>query len=275
LRENLPSFPITIASVTFALIHLGALAAFLLPFRASLAWMAMSLYVIRMFGVTAGYHRYFGHRAYRLGRIPQCLMACLAQSSAQKGSLWWAALHRRHHRHADQPEDVHSPVLESFWWSHVGWILSNRYDTYDPKEVKDLGKFPELRWLDRFHFVPALALAVLVAVWGVWSGTGILPALAWWAVSTVFLYHATFCINSLAHVWGTRRFDTPDRSRNNALLALITLGEGWHNNHHAFPGACRQGLRWWEIDLAYGMLRLLALFGIVRDLRPHPKVVRT
>ena len=88
------------------------------------------------------------------------------------------------------------------------------------------------------------------------------------------LYHATFCINSLAHVWGTRRFETPDRSRNNLLLALLTLGEGWHNNHHAFPGACRQGLRWWEVDPTHGALRVLALFGIARDLRPHPKGAR-
>ena len=275
LREGGPTFPITVASLTFALIHLGALAVFVIPFRASLAWMALGLYVVRMFGVTAGYHRYFGHRAYRLGRVPQLVMACLAQSSAQKGSLWWAALHRHHHRHADKPEDIHSPILDSFWWSHVGWILSNRYDTYDPRDVKDFVKFPELRWLDRFHFMPAVVLAAFVAAWGAWSGAGALPALAWWALSTVLLYHATFCINSLAHVWGTRRFDTPDRSRNNALLALLTLGEGWHNNHHAFPGACRQGLRWWEIDLTFGMLRLLALLGIAHDLRPHPKGVRS
>lgn len=274
MRQNVPSFPITVASVTFALIHLGALGVLVLPFRADLVWLALGLYGIRMFGVTAGYHRYFGHRSFRLGRFPQFLLALLAQTSGQKGSLWWAALHRHHHRFADKPEDIHSPILESFWWSHVGWILSSRYDTYDPKDIKDLAKFPELRWLDRNHFLPALALAVLVAGWGLWSGAGAASALAWWALSTVCLYHATFCINSLAHVWGTRRFDTPDRSRNNLLLALLTFGEGWHNNHHAFPGACRQGLRWWELDLTYGALRVLALFGIVQDLRPHPKGAR-
>jgi stearoyl-CoA desaturase (delta-9 desaturase) len=271
VRQNDPAFPITVASVTFVLMHGAALMVFLLPFRAALAWMALGLYALRMFGVTAGYHRYFSHRAYRLGRVSQFLMACLAQSSGQKGVLWWTAHHREHHRHADQPEDVHSPVQESFWWSHVGWVLSDRYDAYDPKSVKDLGKFPELRWLDRFHFLPALALALLVAAWGARSGAGILSALAWWALSTVALYHATFCINSLAHIWGTRRFATPDHSRNNLLLALLTFGEGWHNNHHAFPGACRQGLRWWEIDLTQGGLRVLALLGIARELRPHPK----
>ncbi len=233
--------------------------------------MALLLYGLRMFGVTAGYHRYFSHRAYRLGRVPQFLLALLAQTSGQKGVLWWAALHRDHHRHSDGPEDIHSPVQDSFWWSHVGWILSDRYDAPDLGRLGDLTRYPELVWLSRHHWVPALGLALGVAVWGGLSGLGALSALAWWAVSTVLLYHATFCINSLAHVWGTRRFETPDQSRNNLFLALLTLGEGWHNNHHAFPGACRQGLRWWEVDLTQAGLRLLSWLGIARDLRPHPR----
>ncbi|HLO66722.1 MAG TPA: fatty acid desaturase [Holophaga sp.] len=255
------AYPLTAASLTFGLIHLAALGVFAFPFRPGLAWMALALYLARMFGVTAGYHRYFSHRAYRLGRPAQFLLACLAQSSGQKGVLWWAAHHRDHHRHSDGPGDVHSPVRDSFWWSHVGWILSSRYDAVDPVRVRDLARYPELRWLDRHHWVPALALALGAAAWAGPAG------LAWWALSTVVLYHATFSINSLAHVWGTRAFATPDRSRNNALLALLTLGEGWHNNHHACPGASSHRVRWWEADPTQAGLRILSALGVVRDLR--------
>jgi stearoyl-CoA desaturase (delta-9 desaturase) len=261
IRAAAPAYPLTTASVTFGLIHAAALGVFAFPFRPALAWMALALYVVRMFGVTAGYHRYFSHRAYRLGRAAQFAMACLAQSSGQKGVLWWAAHHRDHHRHADGPGDVHSPVRESFGWSHVGWFLSDRHEAADLAKVGDLARFPELRWLDRHHGVPAALVALAAAAWGGPAG------LAWWALSTVALYHATFCINSLAHVWGTRRFDTPDQSRNNALLALITLGEGWHNNHHAHPGACSPRLRWWEADPTQAGLQVLRILGIARDLR--------
>ncbi|BDU77559.1 acyl-CoA desaturase [Mesoterricola sediminis] len=261
-REGVgPVYPLTPASLTFGLIHLAALAVLVLPFRPALAWMALGLYLVRMFGVTAGYHRYFSHRAYRLGRAAQLLMACLAQASGQKGVLWWAAHHRDHHRHADGPGDVHSPVRDSFWWSHVGWVLSDRHDHPDLAKVGDLARFPELRWLDRHHWVPAVATALAAAAWAGAAG------LAWWALSTVALYHATFTINSLAHVWGTRRFETPDRSRNNAVLALLTLGEGWHNNHHAFPAACSPSLRWWEVDPTQAGLRVLAAVGVARDLK--------
>jgi len=256
-----PAFPLTPAAAAFGLIHLAALGVFSVPFRPALAWMAFALYVVRMFGVTAGYHRYFSHRSYRLGRGAQFLMACLAQTSGQKGVLWWAANHRNHHRHSDAPGDLHSPVRDSFWWSHVGWILSSRHDRPDLSRVGDLGRYPELRWLDRRHWVPALALALAAAAWGGLAGV------AWWALSTVALYHATFSINSLAHIWGTRRFGTPDHSRNNAVLALLTLGEGWHNNHHAFPGACSPRLRWWEADPTQAGLQALRLLGIARDLR--------
>ena len=250
------------AVLPFALIHLGALAAFVVPYSRRLAILAAAMFSIRMFGVTAGYHRYFSHRSYKLGRAAQFLLAVLAQSSGQKGVLWWAALHREHHRHADREEDIHSPWQRGFWWSHAGWVLSNEHDSYDPKLIADFAKFPELRWLDRHHWVPAVALAAVLAL----SGPGVF---VWgYLVSTVLLYHCTFAINSMAHLFGTRRFDTPDHSRNNWLLALVTFGEGWHNNHHFSMGSCRQGLRWWEIDITYGVLKLLALLGIARDLRP-------
>jgi stearoyl-CoA desaturase (delta-9 desaturase) len=250
------------AVVPFALLHVAALGILFVPFSWSLvAWFAGS-YLVRMFGVTAGYHRYFSHRSYRLGRVAQFALAVLAQTSGQKGALWWAAHHRHHHRNADEERDIHSPWRQGFWWSHAGWILSNRYDKYDAKRIADFSKYPELRWLDRHHWVPTVVYAAAILALGG-------PAAFLWGyvASTVFLYHATFTINSLAHVWGSRRFETPDESRNNLFLALLTLGEGWHNNHHHSMGSCRQGYRWWELDITWLALRVIGLFGIARDFR--------
>jgi stearoyl-CoA desaturase (delta-9 desaturase) len=247
----------------FLLLHLGVAAVLFFPPTPRLLLWVLATYSVRMFGVSAGYHRYFSHRSYRLGRTAQFLMACLAQSSGQKGVLWWAAQHRDHHRYSDREEDIHSPLQRGFWWAHVGWILSNEHDTYDPNRIADMVRFPELRWLDRYHWVPTVVFAGCIFALG---GTS---AFVWgYVVSTVLLYHCTFSINSLAHLFGTRRFDTPDQSRNNWWLALITFGEGWHNNHHFYMSSCRQGIRWWEIDISYGVLKFLSIFGVVRDLRP-------
>jgi stearoyl-CoA desaturase (delta-9 desaturase) len=248
--------------VPFLLLHLGTLAVFFVPFHWSWFWLALGLYLVRMFAITAGYHRYFSHRSYRLGRSAQFMMAFVAETSGQKGVLWWAAHHRVHHRHADRERDIHPPGLRGFWWAHVGWVLSNQHDEYDPKLVADFGKYPELRWLDRHYLVPPAMLAGAILLLG---GPG---AFAWgFLVSTVALFHATFTINSVAHLWGSRRFATPDDSRNNFVLAILTLGEGWHNNHHRFMYACRQGIRWWELDLTYYVLRAMGWLGIARDLR--------
>lgn len=251
------------AVIPFAILHSGLLAVFFYPPTLALLVLMAATYSIRMFGVTAGYHRYFSHRSYRLGRVGQFLMAFLAQTSGQKGVLWWAAHHRDHHRHSDTERDIHSPRQRGFWWSHVGWILSNVHDAYEPKKVADLAKFPELKWLDRHHWIPTVIFAAFILL------TGGAAAFVWgYVLSTVLLYHCTFAINSLAHIFGTRRFETPDHSRNNWLLALITFGEGWHNNHHFSMGSCRQGIRWWEIDITYWALKLMAVLGLVRDLRP-------
>lgn len=239
------------------------MAVFIYPPTLPLLALTAGTYSIRLFGVTAGYHRYFSHRSYRMGRRMQFLMAFLAQTSGQKGVLWWAAQHRDHHRHSDHERDIHSPWQRGFWWSHVGWILSNEHDSYERIKVADLAKFPELRWLDRHHWVPAVLFAAFI------FSTGGAAAFVWgYVVSTVLLYHCTFSINSLAHIFGSRRFDTSDQSRNNWLLALITFGEGWHNNHHFSMGSCRQGIRWWEVDVTYWVLKVLAGLGLVRDLRP-------
>jgi stearoyl-CoA desaturase (Delta-9 desaturase) len=250
------------AVAAFVALQLAALGVFFAPFRWSYFWLMLGMYAVRMFGVTAGYHRYFSHRSFKLNRFYQLLMAILAQSSGQKSVLWWAAHHRVHHRHSDQQPDVHSPGLRGFWWAHVGWVISNTYDEYDPALIRDFSKFPELRWLDRYHWVPTAALGAAIYF------AGGLGAFLWgYVLSTVILYHATFCINSLAHVWGTRRFATADESRNNFVLALVTFGEGWHNNHHRFMYACRQGILWWELDLTYYGLRLLNYLGVARELR--------
>lgn len=257
-----PRYRVGLAGI-FILLHLAALSAFWMPFAWRWVWLAVATYSMRMFAITAGYHRYFSHRSYKLGRVAQFVLAFLAQTSGQKGVLWWAAQHRRHHRHSDQEHDVHSPTQRGFWWSHVGWILSNEHDSYDAKLVADLAKFPEIRFLDRHHWLPTVLFAVATLlcfgpagfVWG-------------FLVSTVVLYHCTFAINSLAHIAGSRRFDTPDDSRNNWILALITFGEGWHNNHHHYMASCRQGVHWWELDLTYLGIKLLSYLGIARDLRP-------
>lgn len=257
-------------SLPFVVVHAVAIAT---PFVAPISWrwiaLAIGLYYLRMFALTAGYHRYFSHRAYRTGRAFQFVLAFLGASAAQKGPLWWAAHHRDHHRYSDTPEDIHSPLERGFWWSHVGWILATRYDETKLERVKDLARFPELRWLDRWHGV---APAALVAA--LWLAGGV-PAVLWgFCVSTTLLWHGTFFINSLAHVFGRRRYETSDGSRNSFLLALATMGEGWHNNHHFYPGTANQGWFWWELDLSYLVLRGLGAVGVVRELRTPPARVK-
>jgi stearoyl-CoA desaturase (Delta-9 desaturase) len=257
-------------SLPFFAVHLVALAT---PFVAPISWrwaaLAAALYVARIFGITAGYHRYFSHRSFRTSRAFQLALAVLGATSTQKGPLWWAAHHRDHHRFSDGPGDIHSPLERGFWWSHVGWILSTRYDATRLERVKDFARFPELRWLDRWHVVPPIALVAILFLAGGW------PAMLWgYFVSTVFTWHGTFLINSLAHVLGRSRYDTGDASRNNLVLAILTLGEGWHNNHHFYPASARQGFFWWEIDLSWYALRALSAVGVVWDLRRPPPQVR-
>jgi stearoyl-CoA desaturase (delta-9 desaturase) len=248
-------------------VHACCIAAFTLPPTPGLLGLAAMGYVARMWAITAGYHRYFAHRAYKTSRVFQLVLAVLGGTAMQRGVLWWASTHRRHHKYADQIGDPHSPVRDGFWYAHVGWIFDGR-DSTDLSNVKDLLVFPELRWLDRHDYVPVAAYALLcLAVAG-------LPGVVWgFAVSSVVLVHATFAINSLAHRWGTRPFDTPDDSRNNPVLAVLTLGEGWHNNHHHYMSAARQGFRRREIDLTYYSLRVLSWFGIVWRIREPPRDV--
>ncbi len=242
----------------------------------------VALYLVRMFGITAFYHRYFSHRTFRVGRVMQFVGALLGSSATQRGPLWWAAHHRKHHRFSDTDMDAHSPHAHGFLWSHIGWIASPRHHKTDLAQVPDLACYPELRWLDRNDLVvPLLLLGALLDLgaaleaWAPSLGTDALQMGVWgYSISTTLLFHGTASINSLAHLMGKRVWPTKDKSKNSFLLALITLGEGWHNNHHWCPGTVRQGFRWWEIDCAYYGLRVLALFGLVHELRPLPARAR-
>lgn len=270
LPQSPPSWSLTVlfSTALFVSMHLASLFAIWTGVSLRDLLICVTLYVVRMFGVTAGYHRYFSHRTYKMGRVAQFFMALLATSSFQKGVLWWAANHRQHHRHSDQEQDLHSPRQKGFWWSHVGWILSLRYQYIDYSGVKDLARFPELRVLDKYHWIPGVLLGAAVFLIFGWSG--LVVGFIW---STVLLWHGTFTINSLSHIFGKRRYNTTDDSRNNWFLALITLGEGWHNNHHFFCASTRQGFFWWEIDITYYVLKLFQWMHLVRDLKEPPAFI--
>nr|WP_230474718.1 acyl-CoA desaturase [Dyella monticola] len=265
-------------ALPFVAMHVACIAVIWVGVTPIALMVAGALYAIRMFALTGFYHRYFSHRTFRTSRTVQFVFALIGATCVQRGPLWWAAHHRHHHRHADTPLDPHSPGIRGFLWSHIGWFLTTRAFRTDTSRVPDLAKYPELRWLDRYDTLVPIALASLLFGLGTLLhhaaphlGTGGGQMLVWgFFVSTVVLFHATVTINSLAHRFGSRRFETRDDSRNNPWLALITFGEGWHNNHHFYPGSARQGFRWWEIDLTYYGLRSMAMMGLVHDLKPVP-----
>ncbi|MFV3074175.1 acyl-CoA desaturase [Niveispirillum fermenti] len=254
--------------IPFILVHVACLGAI----WTGVAWqdvvLALVLYGARMFGITGGYHRYFSHRSYKTGRVVQFLLAFLAQSSAQRGALWWAATHRHHHKYSDTVHDVHSPRHKGFFYAHVGWIFTAKHDKADYRAIGDLTKYPELVWLDRHYYVPPVLLGF--ATWALFGWSGLVVGFLW---STVALYHATFCINSLAHVLGRPRYLTGDDSRNNWALAIATMGEGWHNNHHHYQSAARQGFRWWEVDTSYYIIKALQALRLVWDVHEPPASV--
>ena len=256
------------SAIPFVLVHLACFAAIWTGVTWTAITLAIALYWLRIFAVGAGYHRYFSHRAFATSRAFQFVLALLSQSTAQKSVLWWAAKHRHHHLHSDTPADVHSPRQRGFLYSHVGWIFARRHDQTDLVKIEDFARYPELRWLHRYELLPAVVLALICLAIGGWSG--LVVGFFW---STVVLYHATFCINSLAHVRGRRRYVTGDDSRNNWLLAFFTMGEGWHNNHHAYQSSVRQGFRWWEYDPTYYLLKALSWLRLVWSLKLPPREV--
>ena len=276
LQQNAPVaanhrlVPNWLMAAPFVLLHLALVAIFFVPVTWTVLLLCGLNYFWRMFGITAVYHRYFAHRSYKTSRVFQFVLAWLACSSLQKGPLWWAGHHRIHHRNSDTPRDPHSPYETTFWWSHVGWILSEEHGGTTEEISQEYSHFPELSWLDRYHWVPGVMLALACFLIEGWSG------LVWgFVVSTVLLYHGTFTINSLSHLFGSRRYVTSDDSRNNWFLALITLGEGWHNNHHHYQSSANQGFFWWELDISYYILRSMSWVGLVWDLRkPSEKALK-
>jgi stearoyl-CoA desaturase (delta-9 desaturase) len=246
-------------------VHVGAIAAIARGPTRGLVLLALATYLARMFAVTAGYHRYFSHRAFRTSRLFQLALAFLGTTATQKGPLWWASTHRAHHRWSDTEKDVHSPARKGVWYAHAGWWLGRAHEQARLELVPDFAGYPELRWLDRNHVVgPAALIAALFLTGGV-------DAVLWgYALSTCLVAHATFSVNSVAHLFGWRRYATRDTSRNNPLVALVTLGEGWHNNHHHYMSSANQGFFWWELDVTYAALRVLDKVGLVWALRRPP-----
>lgn len=254
--------------ISIVLLHVGAVVAVARGATLKLVLLAAATYLVRMFAITAVYHRYFSHRSYRTSRVFQFLLALLGTTATQKGPLWWASTHRAHHRHSDTAQDVHSPLQRGFWYAHLGWWMGREHETTDLARVQDFARYPEILFLDRWHWIGPVLLMGGLALFG-------LDAFLWgYVLSTCVLLHATFTINSLAHLFGSRRYATTDTSRNNVLLALLTLGEGWHNNHHHYMSSARQGFFWWEIDVSYYILWGLARLGLVWDLRPVPEHVK-
>jgi stearoyl-CoA desaturase (delta-9 desaturase) len=250
-------------------IHVATVVAFVRGGSAKLVVLAAALYFVRMFAITAGYHRYFAHRAYQTSRAMQLFLAVLGTTATQKGPLWWASTHRLHHRYSDTERDVHSPMRRGFFWSHMGWWLSREHEATHLEIIPDFAGYPELRLVDRWSVLGPLGLIALLAALGGWD------AFLWgYVVSTCFLLHGTFTINSLAHVFGTRRYATTDSSRNSLVLALVTMGEGWHNNHHHYMNSANQGFFWWEVDASYYVLKALEKLGLVWAVRGVPAHIK-
>lgn len=276
--------PILKQEIAFAVVHLLPLLA-IFTGATLFDWIVCAvLYVVRMFWVTGGYHRYFAHKSYKTSRFFQFIIAFMSQTSAQKGALWWAAHHRHHHRHSDTPADPHSMKIYGFWYSHIGWIVGPDFKKTDYKTIGDYSKYPELVWLNKYHVVPPIILAVVVtALGGIVNGGsitqmfthhGMSTLLIGFFLSTVILYHATFSINSIMHKFGFQRYESHDESRNSVWLALLTLGEGWHNNHHYYETSSRQGFFWWEIDITYYVLKAFSAVGLIWDLKGVPNHIK-
>lgn len=270
--------------ISFAVVHLLPLAA-IYTGATFFDWMlCVFLYFFRMFWITGGYHRYFAHRSYKTSRWFQFVIAFMAQTSAQKGALWWAGHHRVHHRTSDTYDDPHSMKHYGFWYSHVGWIVGPDYKETDYKIIRDYSKYPELVWLNKNYLVPPVILALVVmALGGIVNGGSIMTMFTTagfsslfigFFLSTVVLYHGTFSINSIMHKFGKQRYESNDESKNNLILALITMGEGWHNNHHYYESAARQGFFWWEIDITFYILKLFSFLGLIWDLNKVPDHIK-
>lgn len=284
LNPEVRSKPILKQEIAFAVVHLLPLGA-IWTGATLFDWIVCgALYVIRMFWVTGGYHRYFAHKSYKTSRFFQFIIAFMAQTSAQKGALWWAAHHRHHHRHSDTPADPHSMKIYGFWYSHIGWIVGPDFKKTDFKTIGDYAKYPELVWLNKHYLVAPVTLAIAVTALGAWvnggsvllifTAHGLSTLFIGFFLSTVLLYHGTFSINSIMHKFGNQRYQTGEESKNSLWLALLTLGEGWHNNHHYYETASRQGFFWWEIDITWYVLKGFEAVGLIWDVKGVPNHIK-
>ena len=266
----------------FFMLHFACFSVILVGYSALSLSLAGVLYLVRMFAITGFYHRYFSHRSFKTSRFIQFIFALIGASSVQRGPLWWAAHHRHHHRYSDTQEDVHSPEQSGFLWSHMLWFTCRYHFRTRNELIEDFNKYPELRWLDRFDILIPVILGSLVFIAGEIinsfypeMGTSGPQLLVWGLISTVILFHATFSTNSLAHLFGGKRYETGDGSRNNLLVAILTLGEGWHNNHHHYPSSVQQGFHWWEVDITYWILAIMSKLGLVWDLKMVPEKAKS
>ena len=268
--------------IPYIIIHLSIISIFFVDFSLTAFWVFIGMYAIRMFAITGFYHRYFSHKAFKTSRLTQFIFAIIGASAVQRGPIWWAAHHREHHMHSDTIHDKHSPKAHSFFWSHTGWFLTKANFITHTRLVKELSRFPELRLIDRFDIVIPILTCLGLFYIGEYLNTAYpaletngLQLLSWgFVLSTILLYHSTFLVNSVAHLWGKKRYDTKDSSRNNFIVAILTFGEGWHNNHHHYPGSASQGFYWWEIDITYYLLKLLNTFGIIWGMRTISSNIR-
>ena len=268
--------------IPFILIHLAIFTVFLVGFSYTALLVFLLMYSIRMFAITGFYHRYFSHKAFKTSRLMQFVFAVIGASAVQRGPIWWAAHHRGHHVHSDTEQDKHSPKSHGFFWSHMGWFLSKANFLTHQKFVKELMRFPELRVIDRFDILVPILTCIGLFYLGQHLGTkhpqlltnGWQLVIWGFVLSTVLLYHTTFLVNSVAHIWGKRRYKTKDSSKNNMFIAFLTFGEGWHNNHHHFPGSANQGFYWWEIDITYYILKIMSFFGLIWDIRKVSPAIR-
>jgi stearoyl-CoA desaturase (Delta-9 desaturase) len=263
------SLPALVQVTIFWTIQASALLVFAVPFRWAYVALWAGAHFVRAVGLTLAFHRYYAHRAFKMGRVTRFVWTFIGTAAMQKGPLWWAGHHVNHHKFADREGDPHSPMVSGVYYAHLGWFLNDaKYDRVEATNpvIRDFSTVPEIAFLDRFFGLPPLIMAVALYL------AGGVPWVVWgFCLPTMTLAHATFAINSINHMFGSRRFETVDESRNNPLTAFFAAGEGWHNNHHRFQRAARNGFYWWEFDITWYVIRLMKAVGLAWDVQPVPK----
>jgi stearoyl-CoA desaturase (delta-9 desaturase) len=261
------AYSLVVISLVLA-IHLLPIFAFFTPFSLNDVCLFLVSYALRVFALTAGYHRYFSHKAFETNRFFQFFLAYFAACSLQGGPLWWASHHRHHHHTSDENSDVHSPVRSGFFHSHFLWFMQKKNLKAHYCLIKDFSQVPELRMLERYWYLAPLPMMLILYLIGDWN------YIVWgFFVPTLFVNNVTYCVNSLVHLYGNRPYKTQDHSKNNWWVALLTFGEGWHNNHHRYAGSANQGFCWYQIDITYYLLKMLSTLRIVKNLKKVPSKI--